>query len=941
MNRIEVLFCFLLLFTIDLSSQELIKGVVKDKASKEAVIGATVLEKGTTNGGITDIDGAFQFKSKSPLPITLVIQFVGYVQKEITVSASGEKIKIELEEEAIDIEGVEIVGQRISEKQKSRPLTVEAMDLIAIKETPADNFYDGLGNLKGVDLTAASLGFKVINTRGFNSTSPVRSLQLIDGIDNQAPGLNFSLGNFLGSPELDVQRVEIVAGASSSFYGPNAFNGVINIENKNPFFTAGTSASIKVGERSMTEVSARYADVIKNKEGLPAFAYKFNVFYLTADDWEAENYSPVDDSPVGENNPGGFDAVNIYGDEFSANFSETSTLNEAGLGRFYRTGYREIDLVDYSTENLKANAAFHFRLKPDQQLDSPELILGSNVGTGTTVYQGDNRFRLQDILFLQHKIVLRKTDKYFVRAYMTSEDAGNSYDPYATALQLQSLTGDDNAWIGGYTSFWKNNLFAQMLDAGYVDLSDDFTIGPPPDFIGMFDPDSVAAAEAWLASNQSLLASFHQIAADTTNLGFGTGNNPLLMPGTQEFMDEFNRITSARNNEREGGTMFYDKSKLYHIQGEYRFQPAWTNVLTVGGNGRLYTPVSDGTIFSDTAGIEIRNSEFGLYTGIEKKMSDDRLTMNATIRMDKNENFKAIFTPALSFVWKPRPNNFIRFSFASALRNPTLIDQYQFLNVGPAILSGNLNGVDSLVTLESFGDFRNSQLSDDLVYFNIDPIQPEKVKTFELGYRTTINQNLYLDAGYYYSIYDDFLGFNIGIDLELDQATSLIDELQVFRYSANSTNQVTTQGFSLGANYYFRKYYSINGNYSWNKLNKDFEDDPIIPAFNTPEHKYNIGISGRDIPITIGEKTIQSFGFNLNYKWIEGFIFEGSPQFTGFIPTYDLLDAQINYRSKRLNSTFKLGATNILDNKQFQTYGGPRIGRLAYFSISYELKKNN
>ena len=73
------------------------------------------------------------------------------------------------------------------------------LDILAIKETPSANFYDGLGGFKGVDISTASLGFKIINTRGFNSTSPVRSLQIIDGVDNQAPGMNFSLGNFLGA----------------------------------------------------------------------------------------------------------------------------------------------------------------------------------------------------------------------------------------------------------------------------------------------------------------------------------------------------------------------------------------------------------------------------------------------------------------------------------------------------------------------------------------------------------------------------------------------------------------------------------------------------------------------------------------------------------------------------------------------------------------------
>ena len=103
------------------------------------------------------------------------------------------------------------------------------------------------------DITSASLGFKIINTRGFNSTSPVRSLQIIDGVDNQSPGLNFSLGNFLGTTELDTKGVEIVVGANSALYGPNAFNGVIDMSTKDPFMFPGTNYQVKMGERSLIE----------------------------------------------------------------------------------------------------------------------------------------------------------------------------------------------------------------------------------------------------------------------------------------------------------------------------------------------------------------------------------------------------------------------------------------------------------------------------------------------------------------------------------------------------------------------------------------------------------------------------------------------------------------------------------------------------------------
>src|SRR5439155_22659563 len=163
------------------------------------------------------------------------------------------------------LKGVEISGSRISEKQKEAPLTIESIDRIAIKECAQTSFYEALGTLKGVDLTSASLGFTIINTSGFNSTSPVRSLQTIDGVDNQAPGLNFSLGNFLGCSEVDVLKVDLIAGASSAFFGPNAFNGVISMSSRSPFIKPGLEVMAKTGERNLLETSVRYAFVLKNK----------------------------------------------------------------------------------------------------------------------------------------------------------------------------------------------------------------------------------------------------------------------------------------------------------------------------------------------------------------------------------------------------------------------------------------------------------------------------------------------------------------------------------------------------------------------------------------------------------------------------------------------------------------------------------------------------
>jgi outer membrane receptor protein involved in Fe transport len=264
-----------------------------------------------------------------------------------------------------------------------------------------------------------------------------------------------------------------------------------------------------------------------------------------------------------------------------------------------------------------------------------------------------------------------------------------------------------------------------------------------------------------------------------------------------------------------------------------------------------------------------------------------------------------------------------------------LSDQYLNLDVGRAQLLGNISGYQNLITPESFIAYLGTLSQDSLVYFDEDPIRPERVRSIEFGYRGTLFERLWVDAGYYYSWYRDFIGYKIGIRSGFNQFNFPVNT-RVYRISSNAANTVTTQGFTVGANYYIGEYYNVSGNYSWNVLNKKGTDDPIIPAFNTPENKFNLGVGGRGIPLNLGFVRFRSVGFNINYKWIEGFLFEGSPQFTGLVPTYDLLDAQVNCRIERIGMTFKAGATNVLNQKQIQTYGGPRIGRLAYISVLYE-----
>jgi hypothetical protein len=265
-----------------------------------------------------------------------------------------------------------------------------------------------------------------------------------------------------------------------------------------------------------------------------------------------------------------------------------------------------------------------------------------------------------------------------------------------------------------------------------------------------------------------------------------------------------------------------------------------------------------------------------------------------------------------------------------------------------------------LVTLDSFDAYRNSPNLltglGSLDYFNVDRVRPEQARTLEVGYRATHWEKFYFDVSAYNSWYTDFIGYVIGIDADFDRATGFpVGGLQVYRLAANATGMVRTQGLNFGTNYYRKKMtYAVN--YSYNKLVSG-EDDPIIPAFNTPLNKFNISFTGHDMKVPFSGKP--NLGFGINYKFIQGFTFTGSPQFSGPIPTYDMVDVQVNVKFPAQHLTVKVGASNLfgvvpffddnnedrldraVNNNVYMVYGGPRVGRLAYLQLIYEFAKRD
>lgn len=899
-----LLCCLFLAMSISVFGQSL-TGKVIDKENGEPLIGACIVIINTEIGNCTDVDGNFIIENSPSPPYDIKVTYLGYDSLIYGVTNLDTRLELGLEATNLNLQTVTISAENSSLK-RDVALTVESIGLREIESTTESSFYDALASVREVDMIAVSFGVKVINARGFNTSTPTRSLQLIDGVDNASPGLNYPLGNFFGAAELDIEGVDLVIGAASAYFGPGAFNGVVNMRTKDPFKYQGLDVVFKAGERDFLEAGFRYAKAFKNKRGKETFAFKLNATYNQVYDWEADDYGPrrgpKRDSLAA--NPGGFDAVNVYGDEGSANFSTLfEQFRHPGLNRFYRTGYREEDIVDYDSYNLKTTAALHYRFGRDW-----EAIAFGQYGRGTTVMQLDNRLQLKDVWATQYRLEIKQEDRFFLRFYTTREDAGKSFDIVSTADQIQNRWKGENDWLTGYKNYWFRNINPQVkaLD-GFPE------IGPPPDFFYDFDK-----ANEILAANNDAIVAWHEQTRAAQDGGF-------FQPGTAEFQEVFDDITGTPV--LEGGTMFVDESKLYHWHTEYKFKPTFVDEITIGGNLRLYRPYSEGTIFSDTSGTTISTYEFGAYVGMEKWMLEDRFKMNLALRMDKHENYGYLFSPTFSAIYSLSPESSLRFSFSSALRSPTLIEQYYYLRVGSAILLGNISGYDNLIDLDSFEDYLDNGLDANLLeYFSSPALVPEKVLGSELAYANIfLNNKLDLKMTAYFNRYQDFIGNRIGLQVPFFRGFP--GKPTIFRFAANAQDVTYTTGISTGLSYRANEHLSIAGNHAYNQIFL-VSDDPLIPSYNTPKNKVNLSINAFDV--ALGQS--KHWGFGTNIRWVEGYTFESSPQFTGRIPAQYYINAQISKEFPKLKSTFKISGSNLLNRGQNGLVGGPAIGRFVHGS---------
>lgn len=943
---VSLLFLF---FHSSFAQTEILSGKIINKASKAPIAYASITIPSLTTkkikvGVSSNERGEFSLAfPASDLPLEIEFSAVGYKSKRIIVTEITNNFIAELEEQIFELDEFVVSGEKITNQELRSPIQIEKLELAALKNTASFNFTDAVMNMKGVDVATQSIIINSVNARGFNSSTNQRFKQFTDGIDSQAPGLGFTLGNIVGANSLDVESLELIPGPTTSRFGQGIFNGVLDVKTKNPFDYQGLSLSAKgatirtekydpkfftLGNSFISEIAVRYAKAIKDKVGV-----KVNFSRLEGEDFRARNYRNIgpgfewEMEHYADNQ--GVDGINVYGDDRAAYLvlPKSAGSERDSVFAVTRSGYQEGDLVDYNAENIKWNGALHYKINPETQ-----LVLAAFYGKASTMITGNDRIALRDFEIAQYKAEI-VGENFLVRGYSVSQNSGTTYNVGLLGENLVQLAKPDDVWFRQYENLWK---FGGIRVGGN-------------------------------GEGTRVLA----------NSGFPRNEyDNRYTPGTTEF--DSLRTAIITSQQPGFGAAIYDRSRAHYGDAQFTIDK-WDDFfedLIVGANVRQYDPESNGTIFADSDENDITNFEYGFYSEATKKIND-KVELSASLRVDKNENFNVVSSQRFSYVREFRPNNFLRASIQRGLRLPNIQEQFLDQNLGETRLLGGLRQViapydlpNNAILERNLEEF-NQAVADDVnrklvldatiideSFFQIDlaairkdnqdiiergiigdekfnGIEPERITSIEIGYRSLVEDKRVFEVLYYRNYYNNFIGntrvikprTSPSIDLTLATQQALSPgQSDLFFITDNSDGLIVTEGLELMYDVTSDGGTNFGINMTFANIGQD-SDDPLTPNFNTPPFKLNFTLGHRKLGRHLAGQL--SWRFRSEFEWESAFV-------DGKIPDYHTLDFQITYKIPSINSAIRVGGNNVLNKEQFNTFGGAEISSYYYFSFTFD-----
>jgi len=925
--------------------------------------GANVVFDANT-GAVSNFDGDFTIVVNASPPFDLKVSSIGFETTTISVDGDNLSIDVILSDSENLLDEVVLSASRTPERLFESPVTVERFDYKDIAQSTGSSFYQSLENLKGVQINQGAMLLPIINTRGFSTIDNTGFVQLVDGMDNAAPGLNFAAGNLVGINEIDIQSVELLPGAASALYGANAVKGIMLMNSKSPFDFPGFSAYIKSGvtssdnggDNSYYDAAVRLAKNWNDK-----FALKAVVSIVEGTDWGATDYRDRNllsggESPLSVEDQSfmpGYNGVNVYGEvaqtlDMTANFiggvlpvfQQQGLLNAAqaaqataifqnfapnyfGIQTIRNTGYKEVELHDGGTSSFKVDLSAHYRIDGNK-----ELIWNSKIGSGNTIYHATNRNNLKNFQLQQHKIEY-KTPKLTVRAYTTIEDSGNTHDMEFLGVRIA------NAQPGGILGWFTQYGTAYFTEAASL-------VNPNPQTALNTILGGILQGVTDFDSLLSLYGKNDLPAHKNARL---FANQNMLQPGSEAFNNAIYNATTTPIGQ--GGAQIADQSKANSIEFNYNLGDLVpTFDLAIGGSVREYVLRSNGSLFTDYDS-PIKFNEIAFYTQAQKELFEGAVKLTGSVRYDKSQFLEGHFTPRVGALVYLSPRHNFRASYQTGFRNPSSQDLYIGLDVLQVVIIGtspdsverfnmDLVGASSLDSYNITGNmvqnnsFTSSALGGVFEKAELENVKPEFVKTNEFGYRYN-GKKVSVDISAYWSKYTDFITevrvvtplYGSVSDVS-GQAAVAAGDWRGFSWNTNTNDEVTTKGISAGVDARLGKF-DIGSSISYNELKSDDQDPDFISYFNTPPIRAKLSFGSVNFT--------ERFGFNVSARYHNDFTWEGT-FLTEDIPENLTFDASLNFDVPELKGRIKVGAVNVGGDDYIPYAGGGTIGSTYYVQYS-------
>lgn len=907
---------FSLLIAGQTLAQSIISGIINDDANKP-LPGITVLLKGTNIGTSTNSSGEFKITTSHRFPVTVLLSAVGFEGREVIIE-DEKPVVFSIKENFNRLNEVVVTASRSAEAISKSPVTIETLTSRQIAESAAPSAYDAISTLKGVNTLNTSLLFTVYNTRGFQHPTNVRFVQLVDGVDNQSPVLNFPIANTIGAGELDIESAELIPGASSAQYGLSASNGLLNFITKNPFLYEGLSASYKVGVNNVNSpfknqagiksagyenFSLRYAKAFNSR-----FAFKLNFQYIKGQDWASGDVSAQSNSNRGRFSPDpGYDGVNLYGDE---NIAIPALLGPASgkpaIAYLSRTGYAEHDLTDYDSKLLRGDVTLAYKINENSQLSYTY-----RGGIVDNIFTRSNKLKFKDYAVQQHVLQFNSPVVSY-KGYVSTENSGDSYNIRYLADNLNRIAKPNAQWQAEF-------------GAAYG-----------------------AAIRAGQTVNAALVSA--RAAADVGR----------ILPGSDTFEST---IASIKNDDSwKTGAKFTSKGYLIHNELLFDFSKYTSKIVNVqiGGDYRYNRLNSNGSFYPDTAGNKVYNYKYGAFLQLHRDIIQDKLKVTGSVRYDKQYGFDGQFTGRAGLVFSPNEKSSFRISYQNGFRLPVFQEAWMFVNaptgqgVGGArknaeslgivdnnyLVSSIVSAVDSVYSKILKGQTQAQAVASSagvLQKGKFGYLKPEQNSTWEIGYKGSfLDDRLFFDINAYYVQYKGFItSYTVakptgGITNNLTDIQKILGgAIAGYQFITNSNSKVFNYGTSVNLDYRLPQNFILSGNFNYTDFDQDKTPDEELSSggFNTPKVNVNVNLGKRN--------AWKNLGFNVAYKWTDKTIWISDIS-KGTVPSWQTVDAQVTYSVPSIKSSIRLGASNVFNKYYTQFRGGPSIGGIYYVSITYD-----